>query len=298
MSQAEQTVQLDEIMLAMDVVDTLRHQEELVQRELKGPEREAELLARLKRIYEQQGIDVSEQALLQGIKALEEDRFTYYRGASGLGRWLATVYVNRRRWLPLTIALVVVALLSWAVYFGSVTVPNRQLPATIERLYDTGLGLAETIEATHEVESLFRAGIAAYTSNDIAGAKEAAGALESTNAVLRQAYSLRIVNEPNADTGVWRIPDVNQQARNYYIIVEALDDTGRSVKVPVLNEESGKVENVSRWGMRVSAGTWNQVAADKQDDGIIQNNEFGVKRFGALEPEYFFPTTGGSITKW
>lgn len=291
-------MQLDEVMLAMDVVDTLRHQEALVQRELKGPEREAELLARLKRIYEQQGINVSEQALLQGIKALEEDRFTYHGGGAGFGRWLATVYVNRRRWLPLSIALLVVALLSWAVYFGTVTVPNRQLPNTIEQLYTTGLGLAETIEATREVESLYRTAVTAHASNDIAGAKEAAGALESTNTVLRQSYTLRIVNETNADTGVWRIPNVNQQARNYYLIVEALDDKGRAIKVPVLNEETGKVENVSRWGMRVSAGTWNQVAADKQDDGIIQNNEFGIKRFGALEPEYFFPTTGGSITKW
>lgn len=298
MSQAEQTIQLDEIMVAMDVVDTLRHQAELVQRELKGPQREAELLARLKRIYEQQGIEVSEQALLQGIKALEEDRFTYHGGGAGLSRWLATAYVNRRRWLPLSLAIGVVVLLSWAVYFGSVTVPNRQLPNTIERLHETGLGLAETIEATREVESLYRAGIAAYNSNNIADAKEAASALESTNNVLRQSYSLRIVNEPNADTGVWRIPNVNQQARNYYIIVEALDDAGRPVKVPVLNEETGKVDSVSRWGMRVSAGIWNQVAADKQDDGIIQNNEFGMKRFGALEPEYFFPTTGGSITKW
>ena len=42
---------LDEIMIAMDVVDTLRHREELVRRELDDEGREAELIARLREIY-------------------------------------------------------------------------------------------------------------------------------------------------------------------------------------------------------------------------------------------------------
>ena len=41
-----------------------------------------------------------------------------------------------------------------------------------------------------------------------------------------------------------------------------------------------------------------QVAADKRDDGIIQNNRFGVKKRGYLTPEYLMPTTGAAITRW
>lgn len=47
---------LDELMLAMDVVDTLRHQDNLVARELDESRREAELIARLRQIYESQGL--------------------------------------------------------------------------------------------------------------------------------------------------------------------------------------------------------------------------------------------------
>src|SRR3712207_8628772 len=42
---------LDEVMLAMDVVDTLRHQESLVNRELSEEDRDAQLLQRLRDIY-------------------------------------------------------------------------------------------------------------------------------------------------------------------------------------------------------------------------------------------------------
>jgi hypothetical protein len=54
---------LDDIMLAMDVVDTLRHQDNLVSRELSDDNRDAELLDRLRKIYRGQGIEVPERIL-------------------------------------------------------------------------------------------------------------------------------------------------------------------------------------------------------------------------------------------
>ena len=38
--------------------------------------------------------------------------------------------------------------------------------------------------------------------------------------------------------------------------------------------------------------------AQKQDDGIVQNNRFGEKRRGYLQPEYAFPTSGAALTHW
>ena len=54
---------LDEVMLAMDVVDTLRHQENLVSRELSEQDRDAQLLQRLREIYRGQGIEVPDRIL-------------------------------------------------------------------------------------------------------------------------------------------------------------------------------------------------------------------------------------------
>src|SRR3954447_13267943 len=89
---------LDETMLAMDVVDTLRHADRLVERELEGDARRAALKQRLREIYAGQGIAVPESILDQGVAALEQHRFTYTPTPPSFGRSLATLWVTRARW--------------------------------------------------------------------------------------------------------------------------------------------------------------------------------------------------------
>jgi hypothetical protein len=50
--------------------------------------------------------------------------------------------------------------------------------------------------------------------------------------------------------------------------------------------------------LRVDESLFERIAADKQDDGIIQQSWFGVKRRGYLTPEYLLPTTGAALTAW
>nr|WP_249787697.1 MULTISPECIES: DUF6384 family protein [unclassified Bradyrhizobium] len=61
----------------MDVVDTLRHQDNLVSRELSEEQRDAHLLKRLREIYLGQGIEVPDRILVEGVQALKEQRFVY-----------------------------------------------------------------------------------------------------------------------------------------------------------------------------------------------------------------------------
>ena len=89
---------LDKVMLAMDVVDTLRHQQDLVEHALSQDERDAELIARIRRIYADQGIEVSDAAITEGVQALKKDRFVYQPPARGFGRRLAHLYVDRGKW--------------------------------------------------------------------------------------------------------------------------------------------------------------------------------------------------------
>src|SRR5690606_35728076 len=91
---------LDEVMLAMDVVDTLRHRQDLVERELAGEAREKQLLDRLRDIYHHQGIEVTDEVLRAGVKALAESRFTYTPPKPSLGTTLARAYVSRKKWGP------------------------------------------------------------------------------------------------------------------------------------------------------------------------------------------------------
>ena len=68
---------LEDLMVAMDVVDTIRHRQLIVERELNADGRRERLIERLREIYTQQGIEVTDAALEAGVDALEQARFAY-----------------------------------------------------------------------------------------------------------------------------------------------------------------------------------------------------------------------------
>jgi len=141
-------------------------------------------------------------------------------------------------------------------------------------------------------------GKARAADGDRAGAEAAVRELTALRDRLRQQYTLRVVNRAGERSGIWTTPEINTAATNFYLIVEALDPDGRPVSLPILNEENGEVETVSTWGVRVPKSVYDSVAADKQDDGIIQGNEIGRKSDGFLDVEYAVPVLGGAITRW
>ena len=86
---------LDDIMIAMDVVDTLRHRDDLVRREMSDEARESELIARLRQIYRDQGIEVPDHVLADGVKALKDSRFVYTPPPASWKRTLLTLWTKR-----------------------------------------------------------------------------------------------------------------------------------------------------------------------------------------------------------
>jgi Family of unknown function (DUF6384) len=77
---------LDELMLAMDVVDTLRHDLRLVEREFSAASSDEALIKRLREVYQSQGIKVPDRILEEGVKALNEKRFSYEPPGPSLAR--------------------------------------------------------------------------------------------------------------------------------------------------------------------------------------------------------------------
>jgi len=293
---------LDEVMLAMDVVDTLRHRERLIERELGAEEREQQLKERLREIYAGQGIEVSDAVIEQGVRALRENRFVFRPPEPGLRRSLAVLYVTRHRWgkpVGVTVAAVAVVLLIYQLAIrGPALREIEELPQRLEAAQQAVLAVAAAPEAREQARSLAAEGDAALERRDYDEAREAVAELAALRARLEQQYELRIVSRPGELSGVWRIPEENPSAQNYYLIVEAVGPDGSVVGVSVENEETGKVETVTRFGLRVDEETFNRVRQDKSDDGIIQNNVVGVKRRGELEREYLVETTGATITEW
>jgi hypothetical protein len=289
---------LDDVMLAMDVVDTLRRRERLVQRELDSGDREQALKERLRKIYAGQGIEVSDAVLAEGVRALEDDRFAYQPPEPSLGVTLARIYVSRGvwgKWVFGALAGLAVALVAWQML---VVAPRDALPERLQAMHAEVTGLAVEDAADAQADGLLAEGRRALRDGDTGTAAEALDGLQGLRDRLEAEYSIRIVNRAGERSGVWRVPDANTQARNYYLIVEAVGPRGQVLRVPITNEETGQTETVDSWGLRVNEQVFESVARDKRDDGIIQADLVGRKPAGRLEPDYDMPTSGAAITDW
>jgi hypothetical protein len=295
---AGSTHPLDEVMLAMDVVDTLRRRERLVKSELDESEREEDLKERLRKIYQAQGIDVPDHVIEQGVAALKEGRFTYKPPPRSFATWLARIYVQRRCWGKWVGAVAAAVVLAAGIHYYAFLAPEAALPEDLTRVHAEAMALAKTDQARETLERYLELGRAALQNEDKESAHAALDRLEAARTTLGQEYVLRIANRPDKPSGVWRIPDVNTGARNYYLMVEAVDPTGRVLRLPIENEETRETDTVNLWGLRVDEKTFMSVARDKQDDGIIELDRIGYKARGELVPRYEMSTTGGAITEW
>jgi len=307
---AKPAAPLDEVMLAMDVVDTLRHQQDLALRELGTDAKEKQLIEKLRDIYSQQGIEVPDRILREGVAALQESRFVYDPPAPGFGTTLARLYVSRKSWGK-PVALVLAALVVAAIGFFGIWQPYQRgiaeaarlelsegLPARLDALYQTIYEETKVQQAVLDAEALRTRGQSYAAEGNRAAAEKAEAELVALRDRLRQDYTLRVVNRSDVQSGFTVFPDINDYATNYYIVVEALDGDGKALSLPILNEENGETEVVSMWGVRVPEAVYDAVAADKRDDGIIQVNQVGRKAFGFLDVEYTMPVLGGAVTRW
>ena len=234
----------------------------------------------------------------QGVAALKEDRFTYKPPQAGIARRLALLYVRRSSWGKWLGGGVAAGVLALSANYFMFVAPDKALPQQLEERHAEVLAIAASDQARAVAGQIVNAGTSALRNDDSDGARAALAELDQLRIGLEQEYTLRIVNRPGERSGVWRIPDVNTAARNYYVIVEAVNAGGKRLRVPIKNEETGQVEQVEAWGLRVDEGIFDAVKRDKLDDGIIENDRFGFKQRGYLEPQYERPTTGGAITQW
>ncbi len=474
-------VPLDQVMLAMDVVDTLRHQQQLVERELDDARQQAELIARIQGIYDAQGIEVSEETIAEGVRALRDDRFVYRPPERTWRVRLAEIYVERGKWtlrLLLVAALAVAGWLAWALparaerrreieVFQSrvesaleraedlearitrlsddiagarersegagTAEPLQQAEAGLERgraatgaaladlaprpdaaaavdgdaatvgrlvdaerkldqaraeldaarvqvdgivalaatrlefaalerridgleltdgerppidalrgevrsMLDAGRGaraaarlgelrdaldavlaareartalasrfariraaldaIPKTPDAAREVTAGLTAARSALDAGDSGRAARALDRLEELATTLELSYQLRIVSRPGTQSGVWRYPNGDRSKRNHYVIVEAIDAAGRTLRLPITSEEDGSTRTVKQFGVRVPERVYEQVKADKLDNGLIDAPLAGEKTRGALEPTWVLEVLPGRITRW
>ena len=298
---------LDDVMLAMDVVDTLRHDADMLAHDLSAPDREQKLIARLREIYDAQGIEVPDEILREGVKALDDHRFAY---SAPRPSFLANAYINRGRWgKPLLVVLGIIGM-TWAVNYAAFEGPKNaqakkieralkiDLPKSLLEAKTKALGLAKINQIKSVAEALYTVGVSEAEAGNYNGALEASKGLEGLNGRLQQSYTLRIVSRPRELSGVIRGADDNPDISNFYLIVEGIGASGKPLSVLITSEENQKPSLVKKWGVRVPKAVFDKVAADKRDDQIIQNSIIGQKKIGYLAPQYDIQTSGGLIVEW
>ncbi|GAB2183413.1 DUF6384 family protein [Roseibium sp. LAB1] len=300
---------LDDLMMAMDVVDTLRHEEGQVTRELKTDERDAAMVERLRQVYASQGIDVPDHILKAGVEDLKRDRFVYSPPAAGFQRSLAMIYISRgtwSKWLAAALAVVIACVAAW--YF-IVKLPAQRaeadlqarlqaLPATYTELVGRIDALTENTEIEADANRLATDGNLALSDGNNEAAFKAEADLRDLAGRLQEVFEVRIISREGVPTGVSRIPEANPDTENYYIVVEAVDPDGKTLKRKIVSEESSQAELVDKWGQRVSETIYNAVRRDKMEDGIVQKGVLGQKRRGELDIKWRSGVQDGAITKW
>lgn len=300
---------LEDLMAAMDVVDTLRHERGIATRELDSEGRRERLLERLREMYQAQGIEVPDHVLQEGIEALEQERFQYQPVESSWKIKLAHLWVARGRWKKPIGIFAVIASLFGGAYVVTDVIPEHQQQASQEQMtlempsqLDASLKRIKSVTTDPEIiddaQRQLTLAKQSLANKNFTQAQTHQANLKNMAVQLQQEYTIRVVSRPGVSSGVWRIPDVNQSRKNYYLIVEAIDKNNNVMALDILNEETNKREKVKIWGLRVNQQTFQNVADDKRDDGIIQDNKVGKKQIGTLSPKFSIPTTGATITEW
>jgi hypothetical protein len=293
---------LDELMVAMDAVDALRHQEKEMARIFNEDQRKERLKAKLREIYAASGIEVSDSLLEAGVDALEKERFAYRAPQEGAWRYMASLYISRKKWLKPLFVTFTMMIIAAAVYYAAFFLPASQEAARLPSLIEQSVERIEQISTDNalkaKAESLRLEAKRALAVGDTERAKKAFASLDALLKRLEKVFRVRIVQEAGKPSGIWRIPPKNPNGRNYYLIVEAVDEAGNKVPWRILNEEDSSYAVTTRWAIRVPEAIYRSVAQDKRDDGIIQKRTVGRKVRGKYEIDYNIPLAGGTITKW
>ncbi len=292
------SAELEKTLRMMDVADQIRRTRQRIEEHLEENDRETireQLLAR----YRAMGHTADAGLLDTAIDTVLAQQNRFRPAVPGLGTRLAHLYVRRRQLartvgIPLMVLVLLVGAGAAGV-FGLRAIKAARAAGAQQRI-ERSVGSAASLlagvqEIARDPQALSRAASyhADVTQSAAAGdrrrVEEATARLRDLLDSLEQEYTLVIVRGRERDNV------------RHYLIVQAITGDGRTIPVKIRNEESGTIEEVTEWGERVSREIYDRVARDYADDRVIDDNVFGHKRRGFLEPERLHPSAG-QITRW
>ena len=306
MPDSPNTEDLQDVMRAMDTIDELRHANRLVERAMQAGDRKSQLIDRLRDIYAEQGVDVSDTVIEQGVAALDAQRFTYRRSGGSWQRLIARIYIQRSRWWkPLTLAMLAAVALWWTAGLQR-QLPMRTAPSMLgvelRKQYVQAVSAADWaadgMQYMNRIDALNHEGKTALDRGDHQGASQALQKLERLNDHVNATYRLQIVLEPDQPFVVTRPGPALGVPPAYYLLVEPVNNLGWPVEVDVFSQDTGQRERVMRYGQQISAELAQRLEAEFAANGRPASRTVGHKQSGAFAPRFDIDVQRRVITQW
>ena len=304
---ARRPLEPDEVLRVMDAAQVI-HERQAALRDHESFDREA-TIRDIQVMYEDLGDLVDRDVIEKALDEYLSRRYAFRSPPRGMRRTLALLYVRRGRIARrVLLPAAGVAALAWAGFAGVQMAEQRAearaaaaqiernarfgtLQADVQRLHAAVLAAAVEDLAVERAAELGRTAEAQIAARDVDGLGQTVRSYDELYDLVATEGRIAIAG------GVWRYDNDNRDVRNYYLLVEARDPDGRPVPLTIRNEETGASERVAAWGERVPKAIYDRVAADKEDNGIIDDDDFGLKRRGFITVERGYPDVG-QITRW
>jgi hypothetical protein len=307
---------LNDMMRIMDVATALRKDRELVEEQLNLDELKARLRERLAAGAAITGEKVTTEEIDAAVDHYFDTLYAYRDPPWSVSRVLAHIYVERQRILTALGVAAAILAVSWWLFLSSAgpfSGPGRlrrQIHAAEARIAKARTAIiAASPEPTARVEAdrLAAAAVQLENQNDVAGLQAKAGELDALAARIAADYTVEIVHERGEKSGIDRFytDESGTRASGFYVIVQALDPSGKPLPQIVRNRETGKEETVTTWAEQVPREVYDRLAADKKADGVLDERIFARKLRGHLDEEIVLAGPDGQplkrqaqITKW
>lgn len=136
----------------------------------------------------------------------------------------------------------------------------------------------------------------AVARGELKKAGPALDALSNMQKLAPLSYSLYLLSIPGEKTFVVKQDAGNPALKHYYLIVQATNEHGAPVAVPVHDSQLNKDAEAGRFGVEVSADTFEQSRSQREKDDSLQL--VGRKSAGTVATSFAIPVLQGRITHW
>ena len=202
----------NDLIVAADIVDTIRNDERLIDHELGSEDRKKALKVRLKDMYKAQGVDVSDAVIDAAVARSDAERFVFKPMGAGFSRFMWNSYVRRNKYalrLSIAVGLVVLGVVGYnTAQYQLVEKPaieaarhlelqlTEVLPNRLKAVTDGALASAERLRdevSMSEIVAQQTIVGSAIRARDIPGAKSGIENIEQIGRTLKETEARRIL---------------------------------------------------------------------------------------------------------